>query len=374
MWSSRATACINHKTSIIVICLLILCAHLQSPSACARSKFEQACIDATHFAYLHKLKEALACADSAIAANCKRPEGYCHKGLAYMESGQYENALTELNKAIRLAPRYKIAYERRLYCHMMLQRFKDGIADCKKVLLFDPANKSALKDLIVAYRKVGREDLAAGAEAFAFTQNTNLARGETSLRAGRVEEAVKLFTSQIKQFPRQVDGYKYRARAYKELNQYDKATSDYRMVVEIDPTDFRAHERLAETHETLRQYMAAAEDLTMVAYLFPCQWHSIFNRAVLYRKAHEYDRAISEYTDLLKSHKGSEEIYRARGDCYVALGKFNEAIRDYTLAIQNDLELTGSTYHARAEAYDRIGKFELARKDRDKARQLDAAY
>ncbi|XP_004487317.1 uncharacterized protein [Cicer arietinum] len=73
----------------------------------------------------------------------------CHanRGVCFLKMGKYENTVKECTKALELNPTYVKALVRRGEAHEKLEHFEEAIADMKKILEIDPSNDQAGKTI-----------------------------------------------------------------------------------------------------------------------------------------------------------------------------------------------------------------------------------
>ncbi|TKY66078.1 Tetratricopeptide repeat protein 1 [Spatholobus suberectus] len=73
----------------------------------------------------------------------------CHsnRGVCFLKLGKYENTIKECTKALELNPVYVKALVRRGEAHEKLEHFEEAVADMKKILEIDPSNDQAGKTI-----------------------------------------------------------------------------------------------------------------------------------------------------------------------------------------------------------------------------------
>ncbi|KAK9932060.1 hypothetical protein M0R45_019311 [Rubus argutus] len=71
----------------------------------------------------------------------------CHsnRAICFSKLGKYEDSVKECTKALELNPSYLKALIRRAEAHEKLEHFEEAIADMKKILELDPSNDQARK-------------------------------------------------------------------------------------------------------------------------------------------------------------------------------------------------------------------------------------
>ena len=93
-----------------------------------------------------------------------------------------------------------------------------------------------------------------------------MARGGEAMQAGRLDEAIEIFTSVIKAKPQFAEGWNQRATAYYLAGRYPESIADCREVLKRNPKHFGAlagmgqiHAQLENFHEALDWFRRALE-------------------------------------------------------------------------------------------------------------------
>lgn len=94
------------------------------------------------------------------------------------------------------------------------------------------------------------------------------------------------------------------------------------------------------------------------------------NKGVRFQKGGMFEEAIEEYTLAIQIDTGLTEAYLGRAGALSALGEFEEAIPDFTRVIDIDPERFDA-YYGRGIANTEIGNFESALSDFNKAIDID---
>jgi tetratricopeptide (TPR) repeat protein len=87
-----------------------------------------------------------------------------------------------------------------------------------------------------------------------------------------------------------------------------------------------------------------------------------FNRAQIYFRNGDYDRAIQDFSAIIQQHPYSEKVFNERGLSYAKKGEYDRAIADYTKAIRLNREPVGP-YINRGSAYEKKGELDKALAD-----------
>ena len=94
------------------------------------------------------------------------------------------------------------------------------------------------------------------------------------------------------------------------------------------------------------------------------------NRGVAYSEKHQYDQAISDFTDALKINPKDSYAYYYRGIAYGERNQVDQAIDDFTKALEIEPNAVSARYY-RGIAYREKGQFDWAIEDFTKILQID---
>jgi tetratricopeptide (TPR) repeat protein len=85
---------------------------------------------------------------------------YNNRGVAYFAKGEYDQAISELNKAIEINPSYVEAYDNRGCAYVAKGKYDQGISDFNRALEINPKLASAYTNRGTAYMNKGQYDQA----------------------------------------------------------------------------------------------------------------------------------------------------------------------------------------------------------------------
>ncbi len=199
------------------------------------------------------------------------------------------------------------------------------------------------------------------------------------------------------------------ARVYQEQDDYDTALAKLNEAIEVYSLDGLGYYERAQLYEARGEDQKAIQDLTALLKnkdLFSQYSRPMYfsQRAGIYTRIGKYEEAVNDYSETLKMQKeiikkeiqrkqkilkesGEDEIgvdrsklsYRPdlhtlkeRGDVYRKMGKFKEAIADFTELIDSgpDKWLLRDTYFLRGLIFKQTGKTKEMKADWDKAKSL----
>src|SRR3989338_8732517 len=81
----------------------------------------------------------------------KDAEAYNHRGIAYVNKGQFDQAISDYNKALEINPRYAGAYYSRGVAYDSKGQYDQAISDYNKALELNPMDALAYYNRGVAY-------------------------------------------------------------------------------------------------------------------------------------------------------------------------------------------------------------------------------
>ena len=144
-----------------------------------------------------------------LYAFCAEPaEAAYSAGTALNDAGAYEEAIEKLTEAIRLDPRYALAYSSRGSAYLRTGQSKAAIQDYDEAIRLTPENPDQAD---VYYN-----------------------RGFVYQTTGQYDQAIQDFTQAIRLNPIRADLYESRATAYDKLGEEQKANSDRAVACQVD--------------------------------------------------------------------------------------------------------------------------------------------
>eukprot|EP00250_Pteridium_aquilinum_P015651 c22681_g3_i2 orf=49-879(+) len=133
-------------------------------------------------------------------------------------------------------------------------------------------------------------------------------------------------------------------------------------IVALDPDHTEWLEARGQVRIDAKQFEEAVSDFTEVVRRNPTNFKAYSGRALAYEGLAEWENAVQDYTKALDQAQlltGVLEPYiiNSRGNAFASLGQYQEALQDYLLSVQgfqNAKELDGAIYAASNAALMRI--------------------
>ena len=167
--------------------------------------------------------------------------------------------------------------------------------------------------------------------------------GKTKLAAGNVDEAVVDLTAAIDTGVASVDTYILRGEAYMQSGDYANAMADFNAALAKDPANSIAYYDRYLLNSRLEDYNAAMNDINNALATNATNPNPSLQMRDLYAKRGQlnlwlknWEGAVADFVNSLARPEGviDPTVYADRAEAYTALGKFADAINDYSSAVR----------------------------------------
>ncbi len=324
----------------------------------------------------------LAIWDSTVLNCSLNHRAYNNRGNAYLAMGQYDAAIRDYDKSIKLKPWYANAYDNRGKAYRAEGRYDEAIRDYDKAIKLKPAFEDAYEGRIEAYVAKGQQgvvikDLDKAIELNPSDAKAYNNRGKIYGGEGRYDEAIRDYEKAIKLKPDFADAHNNRGSAYGNMSQVDAAIGEFDTAIELDPNFEEAYYNRGCAYAAKGQIDAAIKDYDKAIRLRPNYPEAYNSRGRAYDGKGQFDAAIKDYGRAIELRPNYAEAFNNRGGAYEAKGQFDAAISDCDSSIGWRPD-QADAYNNRGNAYQGKGQYDAAIKDYDKAIELNpdlaAAY
>jgi tetratricopeptide (TPR) repeat protein len=122
---------------------------------------------------------------------------------------------------------------------------------------------------------------------------------------------------------------------YADYHKYGKALECFNKAISLKPDFAMAYNERGYVYYELVRYEEAIADYTKSISLDPDYPGAYYNRAyLLYFELEDYDAAVLDLTESIKLAPDHADSHAMRGHAYKDLGKYEEALKDYTKACE----------------------------------------
>jgi serine/threonine protein kinase len=229
---------------------------------------------------------------------------YNRRGLAYVSTRNYEQAIVAYSRALELDPHFAEAFNNRSAAHLLMGNYGQAVADCTQAIALAP-------DFVAA------------------TVNRGIAH--TGLR--QYDQALADYNHALTLTPQNVYAFYNRGNTFLWMSQFKEAVANYSQAIALSRDFGPAYVNRGVAHTELKQYDLALADFNQAIDDNPAYVYAYYNRATLYKELGENEPALADYSQVIELNPEHRYAYENRGDVLAALGQDDLASEDYTRII-----------------------------------------
>jgi serine/threonine-protein kinase len=289
-------------------------------------------------------QKALTSAQAAEQINDKLPEVHSALGSAYIVTGKYSQAITELKRTISLAPNSDEGYRRLGAAYLASGDYPHAIEAFQKAVDLN------------SYFWVNQNSL-----------------GDTYFRSGDYAKALQSFQQVTVLAPDNSTGYENIGNVYAQQGKYKEAVPYFQKALQIEPF-YVAYSNLGTAYFFLKEYPQAAEMFEKAVELNPNDTLTAVNLADSYRfsgqkdKAHAaYQQAVSLGYKELQTNPQNSDVMAQVALSYANLGEAQQA--DTFIKKARAIDKTSLDY-----MYDQVQIYALLGKSKEALDALQEAF
>jgi tetratricopeptide (TPR) repeat protein len=167
---------------------------------------------------------------------------YSNRGVARMRKGDFEGAIQDFGRAIRIRPNQAEPYLNRCAAKRAIGDRMGALADADKAIslddqLYQAYNNRASVRFELADYEGAHKDLNRAIELNPKIVEHFYNRGYLLVQQGQFDAALQDFNEAVKLNPAMAQPYQGRATAWMKKAKYDEAIADLTRAIEIDPTE-----------------------------------------------------------------------------------------------------------------------------------------
>ncbi|APZ92621.1 tetratricopeptide repeat protein [Fuerstiella marisgermanici] len=337
------------------------------------------------YALIGEFANARADFSLAIQADPNNAELHNVRGYFLMTRGATNDALNDFNKALELNPSLAAAWNNRGLIHLSANNYDAAEADFVKATELDRKYVDAVNNLGFVRMKAGKLDQSLSDLQQAVKLNPKYTTawnnlGLVNMQKENYDAAVEAFSKAIELAPLDVRWRNHRRAAYLKLERFEEATADGNRVAWLTglaqltnhaaqkSNDANAWIQRARHLTSGSEFGAAVQDYSRALSLDPANLAALNGRAYAWFQTGELQKAIADCDQSLVVEP-SANAFSVRGDAWLALKNFDQAVKDFEAANRFD-EVVAEAYKGRAEQRKAAGQTQLAQEDLKKAQQI----
>lgn len=323
-----------------------------------------------------RYNEALTDFSQAIKINPNSPNAYFSRGIVYHSLGRHIDAIEDFTRVIELNPPVFInqAYANRAAAHFVLQNYDEALSDYSQSIQVSPNTTETYLKRGSALFFLKRYDEAAADYNEAIKLNPNYAlaysfRGQLYFQKGNLHEALSDFTHSIQLDHQNSQTFLNRGVVYTHLLRYDEAMKDYSQAIQLNPSDFQAYLNRGQIYLNQKKLDECLKDYSQAIQIMPTNAAGYVYRGLAYEVMQQFEEAVKDYTRAIQLDPNSAMAYSGRGSCFFNLQRHNEALADLSQAIFLNPNLAIS-YLNRGTLYTQYNRYAEALQDFNRVIQL----
>lgn len=236
------------------------------------------------------------------------PEDYNARGIAFLEQGLIDNAISDFDKAVALRPDYAEAFNNRGNAKYVAGRYEEAIADFDEALHLNPKLTAVLSN-----------------------------RGQAYNTLQRYASAVADLDIYLREKPHDRDALLNRAFALRQLKAYGRAIDDLTAALRLGPRDpialnARCWTRAIAALELREALVDCDESLR----LRPGNCQTLDSRALVEFRMGRYVKSIRDNNAALKINPSQASSFFIRGAARMQLGETKAGAADIATALAMD--------------------------------------
>jgi serine/threonine protein kinase/Tfp pilus assembly protein PilF len=260
------------------------------------------------------IESAISAFNRALTLDPKYAEAYAGLGKAYSlgyqetpgESKWLEKARSACDQAVAIAPKLAEGWACLGKVYRETGQYEQAVANFQKATVLDPTSGDAFRGLAEAYQKLNRP-----------------------------AEAEATFRKAISLRPQYWAGYSWLGAFYYDRGRYADAASMFKEVITLAPDNFRGYTNLGGIYVAMGQYQDAISALEKSVSIRPTG-SAYLNLGTAYFSQRNFDRAASNYEQGLKLISGDDWLSWGNfaDACYQLPGRREQAMSAYRQALQ----------------------------------------
>jgi tetratricopeptide (TPR) repeat protein/tRNA A-37 threonylcarbamoyl transferase component Bud32 len=313
----------------------------------------------------HSMPVTPSSADIALA------EEHLNRGVAYWQEGHVDDALRELQTALRIDPNLAEAHYNLGVTYGQQGRVDEAIQEFQAALHIKPNLAEAHYSLGATYGQQDRWDEAIHEFQTALRINPNYAKAHYSLgiaygEQGQVDEEIREYQAVLHINPNHAEAHYNLGVIYTQQGHLEDAIHEYQAALRIDPNYAEAHYNLGIVYgqrgrvdDAIREFQAALRINLNLA-------EAHYNLGVTYGQQDRWDEAIHEFQAALRINPNDAEAHYNLGVAYGQQGCLEDEIREYQAALRINPDYAnvhcnlGCVYVQQGRVDDAIREFQAA--------------
>ncbi|RHZ71597.1 hypothetical protein Glove_256g66 [Diversispora epigaea] len=272
--------------------------------------------------------------------NVNKALGYGISGELKLDREEFQDAINDLNKALKFQPDNAIALRNRCESYRMLMDSENALEDLNKLCILEPENDYQYE-----------------------------LKGAILLDMRKWNASLENFNKAIKSLPNNVVTIGNRAKLYCKLRQYNLALKDTQDGILIDPRNLIIRQQSMDLHRRTNQYDMAIGEAEAALMIDHKNINTLLIRADVYFLKRKYNYSLVDLDNANRIAPKNSFVLISRGELFCKMKYYGDALYN----VQCALEIKSADHYAlevRGNIYRKQHKYEEALVDYNKSLEL----
>lgn len=278
-----------------------------------------------------------------------------------------DTSLEAINKEIASNPNNPELLHKRALLLIDRKRFDEALSDMKTVLDLDSTKAAyyiTMADLSMAANRTfnAKQFLEKSIQLDPENNEAAMRLAELNFIVRRYPESLAILNRLLSKNKADTTALLMRGFIFKENGDTNQAINDFRTAVEANANFYAAQHQLGMIFQ-LRNDPICVGYFSNAIRVRPNSEEALYGRGLWYQEHEEYDKAIQDYTSIIKINPSNKSAHFNLGYIHqVYLKVYSEAIKHFSRAIEVDPQYA-EAYMNRGLCYEASGNVGSAKKD-----------
>jgi tetratricopeptide (TPR) repeat protein len=348
---------------------------LDLPKSEINAQVQKMCQQGDDFAFRREHQQAIEYYTQAIALNPNFESAYCARGKSLIEIGDYRQAETDYQTALKINPALAIADGGLAQVYYHQKDYQAALVSCDRAIQRDRDNIDFYQCRALINKKLGDyQRILLDCKFILEHQPSDLAarwlNARTHFEMGNYQLAIFNFSQYLNLRIDHAHAHYYRGICYERLGNRSEALIDLNRAIEIEDNLAILYRRRGRILQQLGDFTGAMVDYDRAISLDPQMSQAYSNRADIYISRGDYPRALFQCNQAIHLDPQLVSAHYQRGIINTEVGNLHAALADYHRLIQiNDRDI--HAYIQRSWIYFRHGEYASVQTDCEQVLTID---
>lgn len=300
--------------------------------------------------------------------------GYCERGIRRLDRGDYDAAISDFNKSIRLNPRHGRAFNNRGNAEECLHDYKSALIDFARAIELNYQNaypnRAALRSKL-GDKRGAVSDLTQCILHKNLLIDSHACRGWELELLGDKKAATEDFLYVQKSKPVEASEFGNRAWVLAHLGDHIGAIKDFDLAIRLNPESSWALDKRGLSKQALGNSVGAMQDFSKAVRMSPDFAFAHYDLGSEKLNACDFGSALCEFNKAIACESDVAIFYSGRAAAYSHLGNLRAAKADYQQRLKLDPANLSHPLQWLAETQFELGEFREALVTYNKAIFID---